>query len=251
MNQLKCFRCLTLGLFVFLTACQTGTTGFSTRGGESTSNAKTQEGELEKCTDPLGRVQVSESRTANADQNGTRMPPTSVLIRAMIQKSNCFVFVEAANTADGKSTRMTTEYSRGRQAQSGAMKSEEISSIADYELLSDYQLKSESPSSSGIGRAVSGLLGGNRYSSAVGALGDSVQTREVVAQMSLIDVRTRSPVSVSDSRASSTDADDLRSGIGLGLAGYSETPQGKVVSLAMMDAFNKIVVSLRASKKMQ
>lgn len=240
---------LTLGLFFSLAACQTDTTGFGSRGSDNTSNTKTQAGELVRCTAPLGRVRISEGRAPSTDQNGARLPPTSVLMRAMVQESNCFIFVEATASEGGNSARVTTEYSRGRKAQSGAIENGANSSAADYELLPEYQFKSESPRSSGIGRVVSGLLGGNRYSSAVGTLGDSVQNREVVAQMSLTDVRTRATVAVTDSHASRTDVDNLHSGLGLGGSGYSETPQGKVVSLALMDAFNKIVVSLRSSKK--
>lgn len=240
---------LALGLLISLAGCQADTTGWNARGGESAGNTKMQAGELEHCAAPLGRVQITEARAPNADQSGVRLPPASVLMRAMVQQSNCFVFVEAAANGGASSARMMTEYDRGRQAQTGATGNEASSPTADYELLSEYQFKSDSPRSSGIGRVVSGLLGGNRYSSAVDALGDSVQTREVVAQMSLIDARTRASVAVSDSHASRTDVDNLRSGLGVGVSGYSETPQGKAVSLAMMDAFNKVVVSLRASKK--
>jgi hypothetical protein len=236
-----------LGLFFSLASCQTNTTGFSM--GENASNTKAQGEGLEHCTAPLGRIRISEGRAPNTDPDGARLPPISVLLRAMVQESNCFVFVEAVGTEGSNSARVTTEYSRGRKAQSAAMESSPISSAADYELQPEYQFKSESPRSSGIGRVVSGLLGGNRYSSAVGALGDGVQTREVVAQMSLMDIRTRVPVVVSDSHASRTDVDKLRSGWGFGVSGYSETSQGKVVSMALMDAFNKVVVSLRARKK--
>lgn len=250
MQQSKYFRGLALGLLALLTACQAGPMGF----GEGTAgqrNAKTtaREGEVEHCAAPLGTVLVSEGRVASTDQNVANLPPTSVLMRAMIQHSNCFSLVEKAVTSDGSGSRMMTEYDRGRQPQSTAQGSAASAAAADFELVPAYQFKSESQRTSGIGRAVSGIFGGSRYSSALGTLGDSVQTREVVAQMSLLNARTRVPVAVSDSRFSKTDAEDLRSSLGSGLGAYTDTPQGKVVTMAMVDAFNKIVVNVRASQK--
>jgi hypothetical protein len=68
--------------------------------------------------------------------------------------------------------------------------------------------------------------------------------------LTLVDNRSGVQVSASEGSASKTDL-NLFGGFagfsgGAGMGGYTNTPQGKVISAAFMDAFNQMVVALRA-----
>lgn len=67
--------------------------------------------------------------------------------------------------------------------------------------------------------------------------------------LTLVDNRSGVQVAASEGSASKTDL-NLFGGLfggraGAGLGGYTNTPQGKVISAAFMDAFNQMVRSLR------
>jgi curli biogenesis system outer membrane secretion channel CsgG len=67
--------------------------------------------------------------------------------------------------------------------------------------------------------------------------------------LTLVDNRSGVQVSASQGSASKTDLSIfgglLGGSAGGGLGGYSNTPQGKVISAAFIDAYNQMVVSLR------
>jgi hypothetical protein len=94
-----------------------------------------------------------------------------------------------------------------------------------------------------------GLIGGGR-GRAVAQIGASTQTRQASALLTLVDNRSGVQVAASEGSASKTDL-NLFGGIAgrggaAGLGGYTNTPQGKVIAAAFMDAFNQMVISLRA-----
>ncbi|SDP54643.1 hypothetical protein SAMN04489708_115128, partial [Paracidovorax cattleyae] len=73
--------------------------------GESSANANTQ---LERCASPLGTVSLVENQDAGwytILRNEYRLPPTSNLLRLLIQQSNCFVVVERSVTGMGAMNR--------------------------------------------------------------------------------------------------------------------------------------------------
>jgi hypothetical protein len=117
---------------------------------------------------------------------------------------------------------------------------------------SDYGLSPEvvfsTDNASGIGGVLGGLIGGGR-GRAVAAVGGGLQTRQASALLTLVDNRSGVQVAASEGSASKSDL-NLFGGIaggsaGAGLGGYTNTPQGKVISAAFMDAFNQMVISLR------
>ncbi|HZF82466.1 MAG TPA: peptidoglycan-binding protein, partial [Burkholderiaceae bacterium] len=87
-----------------LTGCQTtdmqmGSQGAKTvatgsAAGSASANASSQ---LERCESPLGTVSLIENQSAGWYTIITgeyKLPPTSTLLRLLIQQSNCFVVVE-------------------------------------------------------------------------------------------------------------------------------------------------------------
>lgn len=243
---------------VLLTGCETTnmrmgsaeskTVATGAAGGASAANESTQ---LEKCSSPLGTVSLVENQDAGwytILRNEYKLPPTSNLLRLLIQQSNCFIVVERGAAG-------MRAMDRERQLMgSGEMRGG--SNFGKGQMVaSDYGLSPEivfsNNDAGGIGMALGGLLGG-RGGSAVAALGGSLKTREASAMLTLVDNRSGVQVSASEGSASKSDFagfGGLFGGVaGGGVGGYQNTAQGKVITAAFMDAYNQMVISLRNYK---
>jgi len=218
----------------------TGSAAGSTTSGENSA--------LEKCASPLGTVALVENQTAGWYTVLTgeyKLPPTSNLLRLLVQQSNCFVVIE-------RSAAGMRAMSRERDLQgSGEMRGGSNYGKGQMVAL-DYALSPEivfsADDAGGIGGVLGGLLGGRRGQT-VAAIGGGLQTKQASAMLTLVDNRSGVQVAASEGSASKT---DFNLGIALGgrggaagLGGYSNTPQGKVIAAAFMDAFNQMVISLR------
>lgn len=163
----------------------------------------------------------------------------------MIQQSNCFIVVERGAAG-------MRAMSRERELmQSGQMRGG--SNFGGGQMVaSDYGLSPEiifSEDNTGGGMAaLGGLIGGGR-GRALGAIGGATKTREAAAMLTLVDNRSGVQVGASQGSASKTDFGGMAGlfgiGGGAGLGGYQNTPQGKVISAAFMDAYNQMVRAVR------
>jgi len=221
------------------------TTATGSAAGSASANAS---GQLERCASPLGTVSLVENQNAGwytILRNEYRLPPTSNLLRLLIQQSNCFVVVERG--AAGMNA-----MNRERQLmQSGEMR-QGSNFGAGQMVASDYGMSPDiifsNSNAGGAGAALGGLVGG-RYSGVLTAVGGNMQTKEANAMLTLIDNRSGVQVAASEGSASKTDFGAFGSVFGSGgaggLGGYTNTAQGKVIAAAFMDAYNQMVISLR------
>ena len=208
-------------------------------------------GALEKCASPLGTVSLIENQSAGwytILRNEYKLPPTSNLLRLLIQQSNCFVVVERGAAGMNAMTRERA------LMQSGEMRGG--SNFGRGQMVaSDYGLSPEivfsNSDAGGIGGALGGLVGGGR-GRALATIGGNMQTKEASALLTLIDNRSGVQVAASEGSASKTDFGAFGAlagrSAGGGLGGYTNTAQGKVIAAAFMDAFNQMVRSLRNYK---
>lgn len=162
---------------VLLTGCETTnmrmgspdakTVATGAAGGATAANESSQ---LQKCSSPLGTVSLVENQDAGwytILRNEYKLPPTSNLLRLLIQQSNCFVVVERGAAG-------MRAMDRERQLMgSGEMRGG--SNFGRGQMVaSDYGLSPEiifSNSDAGsIGGALGGLLGG-RGGAVVAAIG--------------------------------------------------------------------------------
>ncbi|KAF0190179.1 MAG: peptidoglycan-binding domain 1 [Desulfobulbaceae bacterium] len=225
----------------------TGSAAGSATSGESSA--------LEKCSEPLGTVSLIENQSAGwytILTNQYKLPPTANLLRLMIQQSNCFVVVERG--AAGMNA-----MSRERELQeSGEMR--KGSNFGKGQMVSsDYGLSPEiifsEDNTGGMAGALGGLVGGHA-GTLLGAVGGNTQTREASALLTMIDNRSGVQIAAAEGSASKTDIGGFGSLFGgtgggaggVGLSSYNNTPQGKVITAAFMDAYNNIVRSLRQYK---
>jgi hypothetical protein len=219
--------------------------------GEASSGESSQ---LEKCSESLGTVSLVENQSAGwygVLTGQYKLPPTANLLRLLIQQSNCFVVVERSAAGMRAMTRERAledsgELRQGSQFQKGQM------------VASDYAMTPEvifsEGNTGGIGGAVGGIIGGSagRVLSTVGA---ATKTREAAAMLTLVENRSGVQIAAAEGSASKTDwggfAGLLGSRAGGSLGGYTNTPQGKVIAGAFMDAYNQMVRSLRSYKAQQ
>ena len=243
---------------VLLTGCETTnmrmgspdakTVATGAAGGATAANESSQ---LQKCSSPLGTVSLVENQDAGwytILRNEYKLPPTSNLLRLLIQQSNCFVVVERG--AAGMRAMDRERQLMGSGEMSGASNFGRGQMVA-----SDYGLSPEiifSNSDAGsIGGALGGLLGG-RGGAVAAAIGGGLKTREASAMLTLVDNRSGVQVSASEGSASKSDFAGFGGLFGAtaggAIGGYQNTAQGKVLTAAFMDAYNQMVIALRNYK---
>ncbi len=225
----------------------TGSAAGSATSGESSA--------LEKCGAPLGTVSLIENQSAGWYTVLTgeyKLPPTANLLRLMIQQSNCFVVVERGAAGMNAMSRERALQESGEMRQgSNFGKGQMVSS--DYGLSPEI-IFSEG-NTGGMAGSLGGLVGGHA-GTLLGAVGANTQTREASALLTLIDNRSSVQIAAAEGSASKTDIGGFGSLFGAtgggaggaGVSAYNNTPQGKVITAAFMDAYNNIVRSLRNYK---
>lgn len=238
--------CVTTDMQMGNAAAKTVATGGAA--GATSTNANSA---LEKCAAPLGTVSLIENQSAGWYTILTgeyRLPPTANLLRLLIQQSNCFVIVErSAAGMNAMNRERNLQQSGEMRGGSNFGKGQMVSS--DYGMSPEIVFSQDN--TGGMSAALGGLIGGGG-GRALAAIGGGTKTREASAMLTMIDNRSGVQIAASEGSASKTDFGGfgaLFGGMGGGnVGGYSNTPQGKVVAAAFMDAYNQMVVSLRSYK---
>ena len=236
-----------------LSACggmvSTGNQNFGVTGAASGGASAGADESLQRCAEPLGTIAIDDGR--NADWYGpfgsaTQVTSIDPLLRLAVQQSNCFVITSIGNQkTDSRLNRITDlqrnsgEYRAGSRQQSGQRVA------ADYYL--EPQIVVSNSSTGSVAGVVGGFLG-NGFSQ----LASGLQTKASVVTLSLFDVRAAVQISAAEGSATSTNYGaalaEFAGGAAGGLGGFSKTPEGKATVAAFIDAWNKMVVSLRSYK---
>jgi curli biogenesis system outer membrane secretion channel CsgG len=206
---------------------------------------------LEKCSEPMGTISLVENQSAGWYGILTgqyKLPPTANLLRLMIQQSNCFVVVERGRAGMQAMTRERELMNSGEtRAGSDFGKGQMVAS--DYAMTPEVNFSADN--TGGIGGAIGGLLPGTA-GKLLGAVGGSAKTREASVMLTVVDNRSGVQLAAAEGSASKTDFGAFGAlfggSAGASLGGYSNTPQGKVISAAFMDAYNQTVKALRNYK---
>ncbi|MEZ5606686.1 MAG: peptidoglycan-binding domain-containing protein [Burkholderiaceae bacterium] len=215
--------------------------------GAGSANASS---DLQRCASPLGTVSLVENQDAGwytILRNEYKLPPTANLLRLMIQQSNCFVVVERGAAGMRAMSRERELMQSGQMRQGSQMGGGQM-------VASDYGMSPEiifnEGNTGGVAGSLGGLFGGG--GAVLGAIAAGTKTREANVMLTLVDNRSGVQVAASEGSASKTDFGGMGAlfggGLGAGLGGYQNTPQGKVITAAFMDAYNQMVVALRNYK---
>jgi len=210
-------------------------------GGAEAENASAQ---LERCDSSLGTISLVENQSAGWYTILTheyRLPPTSQLLRLMIQQSNCFIVVE--RSAAGMQAMQRERALMGMGEMRGG------SNMGGGQMVaSDYSLSPEIIFSQRGTRNVGAGLGGS-IGSILGLVAGSMTSSDASVMLTLVDNRSGVQVSVSEGSARNTDFGGLIGLFGSSAGGvggaYNRTPEGKVLVAAFMDGYNSMVNSLR------
>jgi hypothetical protein len=198
-------------------------------GGERSADVAEQ---LERCTEPLGTLGL-------ADTGDPYVP----IVRLFVQQSNCFIVVERGRAYKNVSLeRQLNAEGLTRHAEAQQQNGEKLLA-ADYTLVPSVTFAE--PSGFGLSTGLGGLIG--RRSNNVDA---SAQVQALGASTTLLLLDNASGAQLVAAQGS---AKNYNLGLGVGLLGglvagvnaYANTPQGKIVSAAFLDAYNKLVIAAR------
>jgi curli biogenesis system outer membrane secretion channel CsgG len=223
-----------------------GSSGNTVTGGAAGGNSDNANTSLESCDEPLGTLSLFEDRSLPWWGDYRRRYPdlgsTTPVIRTMIQQSNCFVVVErggALNAMQRERQLMNSGQLRGGSNVGGGQMV-----AADYTVSPSIQF-----SAKGTG-GLKGIAGG-LFGSVGAAIGGGLSKNEAATTLLLIDNRSGVQVSSAVGSAGNYDFDlfgGFFAGIAGGAKGFSNSPEGKIITAAFADSYNQMVMALRNYK---
>lgn len=215
-------------------------------GGATSVNANES---LERCDAPLGTIAVDDGRGKDWYASfgaATQVTTIEPLIRLAVQQSNCFVITSIGNNrTESKISNITDKQRNSGEFRAGSKQQKGQRVAADYYLEPAIIINNDSVG--GMAAGLGGLLGGT-----AGRLAGSLQSKQSVVTMTMYDIRSGVQLAISEGNSTATNYGAALGAFGGGaagsLSGFSRTPEGKATVAAFMDAYNKMVVSLRNYK---
>jgi curli biogenesis system outer membrane secretion channel CsgG len=226
----------------------TAVTGAAAGGSAPNANSK-----LERCTESLGTLRIEENIEApwyRYYYSNYKLGSTVPLLRTMIQQSNCFVILERGRGLKGIESERNTMRSDEGRAGSNFGPGQQVG--ADYSMSPEIMMSAKG--TQGGSAAVGGLL--NRVAPVLGGLAGSAKLNEAGAVLLLVDVRSTVQIAAAEGYSKNWDFGLggsvfglIGGGLGAGSgSAYTNSPEGKLVASAFVDAYNKMVVALRDYK---
>lgn len=205
---------------------------------------------LQRCDETLGTLAVDDGRGKEwfmSFGRATQVTTIEPLIRLAVQQSNCFVITSIGNTrTESKLSTITDKQRSSGEFRAGSKQEKGQRVAADYYL--EPAIIIDNSSTGQLAGALGGLLG-NR---AIGAVAGGLETKSSVVTLSLFDIRSQVQIGISEGNSTSTNygaaLGAFGGGAAGGLGGFSRTPEGKATVAAFVDAYNKMVISLRHYK---
>src|SRR5438132_1377837 len=236
----KCAMPLFASAFALVMACSSATaqpTGSAAGGAISGANDG-----LERCDKTLGVLRIEEdTRSAWYRHYYARLGSTAPLLNMMIMQSNCFVVVERGTGERGVNDE--TRRARGDEARESATRDKGQQVVADYLLKPEIVMAKGNTEGFSLGALRVPGMGGARVSS---------KSSEAGTVLTLVDIR--STVRLAAAEGHSKDSSFRIGGFGPATGGvvsgsaYMNTDEGKLISAAFADAYNKLVLALRQYK---
>ncbi|MBT9469769.1 MAG: SH3 domain-containing protein [Phenylobacterium sp.] len=202
--------------------------------------------DVPRCTRKLGTLSIT-----NGDDprgwNQYNLAPPAKLLRSIVQKSGCFNLVDRGAGLNAAVTER--DIGAGLGMQRGSNVGQGQVKAADYVLVAEVQAANGNAGGSALAGIAGGLIGGT-----AGGLIGGIKTRKLEANtvLSLTNVRTTETIAVTDGYAVKN---DIGWGAGGGAGGfggfggavgggYEDTDTGRIVTLAFVQAYSKMVNEL-------
>lgn len=237
--------CVTPGGAVSTGGSPTAVTGAAAGGTSAGADAS-----LQRCDQTLGTLAVDDGRGKEwfaTFGRATQVTTIEPLIRLAVQQSNCFVITSIGNTrTESKLSGITDKQRNSGEFRAGSKQQKGQRVAADYYLEPAIIIDNSSTG------AVAGALGGLIGNRAIGAIAGGLETKSSVVTLSLFDIRSQVQIGISEGNSTATNygaaLGAFGGGAAGGLSGFSRTPEGKATVAAFIDAYNKMVISLRHYK---
>jgi curli biogenesis system outer membrane secretion channel CsgG len=198
------------------------------------------------CTRKLGTVSVADGDDPSGWTQFSLAPP-SKLLKVLIQRSGCFNLVDRGTGLHAAELERNIGgglgHQRGANVGIGQIKA------ADYVLVAEVQAANRNASGSAVGAGIGGLIGG-RFGALAGGIGSRKMEANTV--LSLTNVRTTETVQTEEGYAVKNSLSFgagggtgfFGGGIGAVGGGYDNTDIGKIVTMAFIQAYSKMVTDL-------
>ncbi len=208
-------------------------------GGATEEGASSQ---LERCDESLGTLAVVEDQSAPwyGQLSQYKLGSTIPVLRMMVQQSNCFVVVERGRAMNNMMQERALEQSGEMREGSSFGKGQLVA--ADYTMSPSITFSQKG--TSGLGGAIGGLFG-----RVAGAVAGGLKSNEASTTLIMIDNRSGVQLAAAEGSAKNYDFNLVGGmfcgGVGGGAGGYTNTPEGKILTAAFMDSYNKLVRAVR------
>jgi curli biogenesis system outer membrane secretion channel CsgG len=208
-------------------------------GGATSENANSQ---LEHCSESLGTLAVVEDQYAPwyGYLANYHLGSTVPVLRMMIQQSNCFVVVERGRGMNNMMGERALQQSGEMRSGSNFGKGQMVAADYTMEPSIDFNQK---------GTGGGGALLGGLFGSVASIVAGGLKSNEASTTLLMIDNRSGVQLAAAEGSAKNYDFNlfggMFGNGMGGGLGGYTDTPQGKVLTAAFMDSYNQLVKATR------
>lgn len=203
--------------------------------------------DVPKCSRKLGTVSVMDGDDPSGWTQFQLSGPQK-LIKVLVQRSGCFNLVDRGSGLSA--AQRERDIGGGLGLQRGSNVGQGQIKAADYVLVAEVQAANSNSGGSGIAGGIGGLIGGRAVGGLLGGIGSKKMEANTV--LSLTNVRTTETISTVDGYAAKN---SLSFGLGAGGffgggaagavgGGYDNTDVGRIVTLAFIQAYSKMVTEL-------
>jgi len=204
--------------------------------------------QIPTCATKLGTLAVQEPERGVDWWSERQLPSPTKLIKVFVAKSGCFTLVDRGAGMAMAQQERDLAANGDLRVRSNVGKGQ--IKAADYILVPDLVSSNRDAGGTSVGSVLGGLLGGSKVGRIAGNLNISSKTADVV--LTLTDVRSSEQVATADGSAKKNDIGFGAGGAlwgasgvgGAGVGGYANTEIGQVITMAYLQAFNKLVAQL-------
>lgn len=199
--------------------------------------------DVPRCARKLGTLSVMDGDDPSGWTQFQLTGPQK-LIKVLVQRSGCFNLVDRGSGLSAAQRERDIGSGLGLQRRSNVGRGQ--IKAADYVLVAEVQAADADSGGSAIGGGLGGLIGGR-----LGAVAGGIKTRKMEANtvLSLTNVRTTETIAVQDGYAAKNSLSFggggfFGGGVGAIGGGYDSTDIGRIVTLAFIRAYSKMVTDL-------
>lgn len=202
--------------------------------------------DVPRCTRKLGTISVVDGDDPSGWTQYNLAPPQK-LLKVLVQRSGCFNLVDRGTGLQAAERERAIGGNLGHQR--GANVGQGQIRAADYVLVAEVQAANRNSGGSAVGAGIGGLIGG-RLGGLVGGVGSRKMEANTI--LSVTNVRTTETIATTDGYAAKNSitfgggggTGFLGGGVGVVGGGYDNTDIGRIVTLAFIQAYTKLVTEL-------